>query len=1542
LALSLLLLTAGDAGAHEITKEGLKLASDTVDVTNTDNVSYASDTFTIKAVGYYTLSGTTTKAQVKVDTGVKAKITFAGVNMSGMYYPFVMAGADVTLTLAEGTENFLKSTFIGIHAPEGSTLVINGSGSLEVRGILNAAAIGGSTAENGGKITIEGGNVTALNEKSATDNNPGSAAGIGGGKASGATGGGGGEITITGGVVTATGGTGIGGGGGSNSSTKQNTGGKITITGGVVTATGNTGAGIGGGDAYNSDGSLGGSGGEITITGGVVKAVSSSGQGIGVGRQKNSGQLPFAGKITITGGYIDTTSINGRLPAEDNFIKIGGGTDGMEPVITVGSIAESAEITSGIIFIKSSENGTFYGSAATLTGGAAIPAGKTLTIENGKALTIPEGSTLTIEAGATLINNGTLTNNGKIVRLGTLSGIDPAGNGRVVYLPGVPTNVKATAKVDDSDGPLATVTFAAPEDCGNVANPDSLRYIVKCYMKNESEEFVIVPGKTVENAQSSPVTITGLGKEEFYVFTVTAVNEAGEGSESGKSNPPVSPGAQLPDYAASVNPTEKAFDNAVYGYETVEEEEFKITNTGTNPFTGVTACLEGGEESDFEIVTPLDDDVTLESELTMSVRPKTGLDAGEYEDTLKVTGAGGEAGMDLQVPLTFTVTKAGQPKPNPPEADTIANNMIKVYLQGASNVNAPNAQFAYKRASASEWEEWTDGTSEGENWCHAFDGLDESTKYDFRARFKETGNYSASAESETRSYTTKATIGAFAGGDTIYDGATGDGWMYAGGTFTVDSAYTGGSVSFTGNVTVTLDGDVTINNNESGPAISSEGTVTITAEEDTSYTLTLKSEEGAAIFAEGDITISGPVTVTATGETAGIRSENGNVTIEGAAKVTAAGTDTNSSGIDAFGGVTVDLKFPGELRATGSGTGYAIEAANIYFKSVPEGSVTLTNLDAEDDGTVTQGNINGDDADNVKYAQKNTPAFVAVTGVTDVPEGAVAGTDLPLTGTVEPDGATHTEIVWSVADAGTTGAQIVDVNSLRTNAAGTAVVTATIANGLAAGTPYTQNFNITVTDPSTFVPVTDITGVPATATAGTDLALSGTVSPSNATNKTIVWTVKSAGATGAAISGNTLKTTAAGTVTVTATITDGTAVGTAYAKNFEITVKAASPSYVATISPDSKIFPKAAVGYGDQTAQEFAVKNTGTAALKGITASLTGSGFEISKQLSSKDIDPAESATVSVRPKKGLASGTYSGSLVISGDNDLHLSAALSFAVSKDVSENAEGGDNLEEILTPISKIPDAISEKVQAEFDAAKEAFAEKGITLIAPDAVRTLNLSGSTLPESVKNLSQNAENFIEVKNGSLTVVTDVIKEEIAKVARLKNAVDTTKPIMTHDPVAVTLETRGETAIVPVPVEFGELSSAGADTFGDIVLMKVKRDGSLAAPSMKSGLDAISEDGDYIIKDGTGETVSASAALNGSRTYYVYIAITDDSAYDWNKTAREIFDPLTSGLRTSGTGGTTTGATGNKSGGGCGSGAFAASAVILLAAVTAAKKRNK
>jgi endo-1,4-beta-xylanase len=199
-------------------------------------------------------------------------------------------------------------------------------------------------------------------------------------------------------------------------------------------------------------------------------------------------------------------------------------------------------------------------------------------------------------------------------------------------------------------------------------------------------------------------------------------------------------------------------------------------------------------------------------------------------------------------------------------------------------------------------------------------------------------------------------------------------------------------------------------------------------------------------------------------------------------------------------------------------------------------------------------------------------APVAVTNISGVPGSAYVGTELTLTGTVEPEGAANTAVVWSVSDAGPTGAEIspsAGAYVLNATAMGTVMVTATIKDGIAPGRDYTQDFTITVGEVSVPVPVVNISGVPDSAVAGTHVILSGIVAPDDATNQTIVWSLEDAGNTSAELKdGNTFSPAAPGNAVIRATITYGTDIGMDYTQDFTIKVSMAGiPVTGMTIPP---------------------------------------------------------------------------------------------------------------------------------------------------------------------------------------------------------------------------------------------------------------------------------------------------------------------------------------------------------------------------------------
>ena len=214
--------------------------------------------------GNWSGAGTLTGGSViLVPSGKTADITLNGVSIdvSGVAgaCAFDMAGATVNLTLADGSDNVLKSgrSRTGLEAPVNSTLTIGGSGALEATGGDLGAGIGG--AATGGRT----GTITIRDSARVTATGGDKGAGIGG-----AATGDGGTITIRDSArVTATGGSGAAGIGGGYQNTVSS--GTITIGGGArVTATGGDyGAGIGSGD-YNA--ATGVATGAVTVDGDAV------------------------------------------------------------------------------------------------------------------------------------------------------------------------------------------------------------------------------------------------------------------------------------------------------------------------------------------------------------------------------------------------------------------------------------------------------------------------------------------------------------------------------------------------------------------------------------------------------------------------------------------------------------------------------------------------------------------------------------------------------------------------------------------------------------------------------------------------------------------------------------------------------------------------------------------------------------------------------------------------------------------------------------------------------------------------------------------------------------------------------------------------------------------------------------------------------------------------------------------------------------------------------------------------------------------------
>lgn len=264
-----------------------------------------SNTLTIKTSTALTIKNTevnnATDTKILVEDEISANITLAGVNIdvSGTQGACAFQIADnstgnVTITLKEGTVNKLTSGFTCAGLQKNGKGEDIGRLTIKGGGTLHATATKGPDTEN-------------------HDDYNGGGAGIGGGQRKSAS-----NITISGGIIYATGaeegsylyygkikngwqsGAGIGGG-------YSGAGSNITITGGQVIANGScSGAGIGGG--------FGDTGSNITISGGCVTAIGDDGAGIGGGYGENGSDIVISGGSVYADGY---NAIGGGYEAEE-------------------------------------------------------------------------------------------------------------------------------------------------------------------------------------------------------------------------------------------------------------------------------------------------------------------------------------------------------------------------------------------------------------------------------------------------------------------------------------------------------------------------------------------------------------------------------------------------------------------------------------------------------------------------------------------------------------------------------------------------------------------------------------------------------------------------------------------------------------------------------------------------------------------------------------------------------------------------------------------------------------------------------------------------------------------------------------------------------------------------------------------------------------------------------------------------------------------------------------------------------------------------
>jgi uncharacterized protein YjdB len=356
---------------------------------------------------------------------------------------------------------------------------------------------------------------------------------------------------------------------------------------------------------------------------------------------------------------------------------------------------------------------------------------------------------------------------------------------------------------------------------------------------------------------------------------------------------------------------------------------------------------------------------------------------------------------------------------------------------------------------------------------------------------------------------------------------------------------TGQVIPVTG-ITVTGAGGSSVISSDNGQL---QLTATVTPTNATNQTVTWSITNGTG---QATINTTGLVTAVANGTVTARATANDGSGIVGSLDITISGQVIPVTGITltGAGGATTITQDNGSLALTAT-----VAPSNATNKSVTwsiangTGQATISTagvVTAISNGTVTARATANDGSGIVgSLVITITGQVIPVTGITVTGAGgsSVISSDngqLQLTATVTPTNATNQTVTWSITNG--TGQATINSSGLVTAVSGgtvTAVATATDGSGVQ-GT-------LTITITNQFIPVTGITvtGAGGLTTITQDngtLALTATVSPSNATNKSVTWSI--ANGTGQATISSTGVVTAVsnGTVTARATVNDGSGI----------------------------------------------------------------------------------------------------------------------------------------------------------------------------------------------------------------------------------------------------------------------------------------------------------------------------------------------------------------------------------------------------------------
>lgn len=386
--------------------------------------------------------------------------------------------------------------------------------------------------------------------------------------------------------------------------------------------------------------------------------------------------------------------------------------------------------------------------------------------------------------------------------------------------------------------------------------------------------------------------------------------------------------------------------------------------------------------------------------------------------------------------------------------------------------------------------------------------------------------------------------------------------------------------------------------------------------------------------------------------------------------------------------------------------------------TIPQGSTLNTNNNLTNNGTIvnTGGTLNGEPG--------GTGTVVSAPKITT--ESLASGTvGAAYSQALQADNA---PTLWSI----TSGSLPDGLNLSGSTISGTPTTAGTSTFTVKAeNSAGSDSKEYTLTIQSAAVPVTGVklnTNTLELFTGGS-ATLTATVEPSDAANQNVTW--QSDNANVATVEGGTVTAVGAGETTITVQTQDG---------NYTATCKVTVTQSTYSISADTTAlnFGSVYTGYVQPAARTVTITNTGNQTQPLTLTASTGS-FEVGT-LTKTQLAAGEKATFTVQPKAGLAVGTYSEDIAVSGTGDAAVTIAATFTVRRYVPP-APAKTPSQQALDKIGAADDGDTVTVSLSagdtvLDAEVfEALAGKDVTLVVavPGGV-TWAVSGQDIPKNAK----------------------------------------------------------------------------------------------------------------------------------------------------------------------------------------------------------------